>query len=343
MNLVRSIVSQDKIRYEEGNFNLDLTYITPKIIAMAYPGTGIESGYRNPMSAVVNFFEAKHKDHFKIINLTEYDYNPEFFNNNVENYPFPDHHPPTFADLLEIVESCKEFLEADEANIVALHCIAGMGRTGTVICCLLMYLNQRYSPFDALSHFKVIRTANSTGVKNPSQIRCVYNFYNHLNDCHTKNVDPFIRPNPPNLLLKKVTSKKLFEKNHISIYFTISKPDLGVVHNSAWLEKPEFKSKCDYEVTIDMPISGDFTFNFYACKKGLLNQSAYKLVSFAIFNTLFIKNSIIIVPKNLLDKMFKDVFNKEWDENLEMCFHFESLDPDHLLDPSPMKEDYTAP
>ena len=41
MNYLRTIVSGEKKRYIDENFNLDLSYITPRIIAMAFPGTGI--------------------------------------------------------------------------------------------------------------------------------------------------------------------------------------------------------------------------------------------------------------------------------------------------------------
>lgn len=49
MNYLREKVSGKKNRLKEGNFNLDLTYITQRLIAMSIPGEGFEGIYRNPI------------------------------------------------------------------------------------------------------------------------------------------------------------------------------------------------------------------------------------------------------------------------------------------------------
>lgn len=53
MNYLREKVSGNKNRKKEGNYNLDLTYICPRIIAMSFPGEGIEIAYRNDINDVI--------------------------------------------------------------------------------------------------------------------------------------------------------------------------------------------------------------------------------------------------------------------------------------------------
>ena len=79
---LRSLVSADKHRYIEGEYDLDLTYITDRIIAMSFPAEGFESSYRNDITAVGRFLREKHGDDFMVYNLcAERGYNYTILNN----------------------------------------------------------------------------------------------------------------------------------------------------------------------------------------------------------------------------------------------------------------------
>ena len=66
---LKQLVSKKKRRYKADGFDLDLSYVTDRVIAMGYPSESMESIYRNSLDEVRRFLEDKHKDHYKVYNL----------------------------------------------------------------------------------------------------------------------------------------------------------------------------------------------------------------------------------------------------------------------------------
>lgn len=66
---VRNKVSKQKRRFKQSGFDLDLTYITPRIIAFGFPAEGTEAMYRNTMTDVQRFFRTRHDGQHRIYNL----------------------------------------------------------------------------------------------------------------------------------------------------------------------------------------------------------------------------------------------------------------------------------
>lgn len=68
---IRSKVSGDRKRTKEGDYDLDITYITPRIIAMSYPGqTSLELLYRNPATQVNLFSDRRWLNSLKNVTMT---------------------------------------------------------------------------------------------------------------------------------------------------------------------------------------------------------------------------------------------------------------------------------
>lgn len=87
MDYIRSIVSGKKKRHKENGYNLDLSYITPRIIAMSIPGEGLTKFYRNSLDIVSEFLESKHRSHYLIFNLSGIVYDYEKFGEKVLEFP----------------------------------------------------------------------------------------------------------------------------------------------------------------------------------------------------------------------------------------------------------------
>ena len=65
---------------------------------------------------------------------------PQIFFISKDTFLFRTTSPPL--NLIRLFcEDAKKFLDEDSKNVVAIHCLAGKGRTGTLISCLLLYLN----------------------------------------------------------------------------------------------------------------------------------------------------------------------------------------------------------
>eukprot|EP01048_Picozoa_sp_COSAG05_P020214 COSAG05_NODE_3377_length_2100_cov_10.836744_1_plen_178_part_00 len=140
------------------------------------------------MKDVQRFFKSRHRGQFKIYNLcSERTYSAKKFSDSAggggkaAHYPFEDHNAPTLVQLLEICEldrpsrnfhccalrytaragkDMQEFLKEDDRNVVAVHCKAGKGRTGTVIAAYMLYANEFDTSDEALAYFGVCRTVN---------------------------------------------------------------------------------------------------------------------------------------------------------------------------------------
>lgn len=68
-NFLRRLVSTNKIRINAGKYDLDLTYITNRVIACGFPADGFERMYRNSRHDINAFLYEMHGNMVKIYNL----------------------------------------------------------------------------------------------------------------------------------------------------------------------------------------------------------------------------------------------------------------------------------
>ncbi|GAV63998.1 PTEN_C2 domain-containing protein [Cephalotus follicularis] len=184
----RHIVSQNKRRFQEDGYDLDMTYITENIIAMGFPAGDISSGifvyfegiYRNRMEEVIKFFETHHKGKYKVYNLcSERLYDASLFEGKVACFPFDDHNCPPIQLLSSFCQSAYSWLKEDIENVVVVHCKAGMGRTGLMICSLLLYLKFFSTAEESIDYYNQKRCVDGKALVLPSQIRYV-NYFEHI-------------------------------------------------------------------------------------------------------------------------------------------------------------------
>ena len=101
-NLIRQKVSGKRNRFVDDQYDLDLTYITPRIIAMSFPaGKFIQKMYRNNIEDVASFMAKHHPDAYHVYNCSGIEYDAAAFDQRMTTYAWEDHHSPSLVLLFE--------------------------------------------------------------------------------------------------------------------------------------------------------------------------------------------------------------------------------------------------
>ncbi|EDW76061.2 uncharacterized protein Dwil_GK15265 [Drosophila willistoni] len=325
-NVIRNVVSKKRIRYKENGFNLDLTYICENIIAMGYPAPDkFEGLYRNRFEDVFKFLEENHGQHYKIYNLClerEYDINK--FHGRVAIYPFEDHNPPTIELIQRFCQDVDSWLKEDSLNVVAVHCKAGKGRTGTMICAYLLYSGMQKTADEALAWYDEKRTKDRKGVTIPSQRRYVQYF--------------------SNLICSRVQYKKIslkvceirfagssFLRNVQCSVFVLEDSTNEKVKASLLDTWPiDFKKSFVYKGNSSLTVAGDI-------KVELSQSSKSSPYCHFWFNTFFVQNSAVYesfgnsekfmytLKKSEIDDAHKDREHKSFSEDFKISIVFEGI------------------
>ncbi|KAI6656531.1 hypothetical protein LOD99_1327 [Oopsacas minuta] len=296
MSVIKHFVSKKKRRFQQNGFDLDLTYITDNIVAMGYPSEKLEGFVRNKADDVIRFFDTYHPDSYKVYNLcSERKYDPSKFHNRVAEYPFEDHNAPRFEVLKPCCEDISDWLSHNhERNVVAIHCKAGKGRTGVIICSYLLHCGSFTDTKEALQFYGERRTQNAKGVTIPSQRRYVY-YYNHM---LRKGLTYTHTP----LLLKSITLVGIpaISAGVCTPMFIVRQGQGAKIYQS---EPFQDVKKTDKEINIvlpkPLPICGDLRIEFVHVSK-MSNEKMFQYW----FNTFFIFHSCPTEEQELLEATF---------------------------------------
>eukprot|EP00090_Calanus_glacialis_P039784 TRINITY_DN6927_c0_g1_i6.p1 TRINITY_DN6927_c0_g1~~TRINITY_DN6927_c0_g1_i6.p1 ORF type:complete len:599 (-),score=158.90 TRINITY_DN6927_c0_g1_i6:76-1872(-) len=333
-NVVKSVrqrISENKRRFQVDGYDLDLTYILTNVIAMSFPSKGTKALYRNKIDNVAKFFEDKYSDErhidYMLYNLcSEMEYDHRKFHGNVRRFEIDDHNVPSLEQMFELVDDVKTWLQGGDGRerVVALHCKGGKGRTGTMICAILIDKGLFKEAGDTLQYFGQRRTDLNVseqfqGVETYSQIRYVH-YFQTLNQENIREV-----PSRP-LVVKTI---------NITGLNGVGRGDgsdftLTIFNAGAKVLTCDFKSSSDcdakydpktdqLEVSLKSPptVNKDTKFMFHCSSKGV--PKAYDDCAFFFWlHTYFIKDLHEVMFRQHLDNPHKEKTWRVWRENFSV-------------------------
>lgn len=118
-NMVRGQVASNRLTTRYRGHDLDLSYITPRFVGMAFPAQGLSATWRNDVNVICDFLSERHGDNWHVWNLDINIYSASLLKERVTHCGWPDHH---------VSEGC----ERARAASAALTCAPGAAADAAV-------------------------------------------------------------------------------------------------------------------------------------------------------------------------------------------------------------------
>ncbi|XP_045493731.1 cyclin-G-associated kinase [Colias croceus] len=172
--------------------DLDISYITSRVIVMSYPSDLLESAYKTNHIEDVRLYLESHHPGGKYCVYTVHDAKARFPRRQLVTdtsvWPSEEHRAPLLAPYYSLLQHMYQYLGRDDKSALVIACPDGKSRSAMLLCGLLLYAKLVTVPEDALQIFAVKRTPiNMT----PSQLRYLYYLHNIV---RPEPVLPHFRP-----------------------------------------------------------------------------------------------------------------------------------------------------
>uniref|UniRef100_A0A8C3QCR6 Auxilin n=1 Tax=Geospiza parvula TaxID=87175 RepID=A0A8C3QCR6_GEOPR len=132
-----SKVMQSVASYTKGE--LDISYITSRIIVMSFPAEGVELGFRNHIEDVRTFLDSRHPDHYTVFNLSPKYYRSAKFHNRVSECSWPVRQAPSLHNLYAVCKNMHNWLQQNPKNVCVIHCMDGRAASAVLVSAMFCF------------------------------------------------------------------------------------------------------------------------------------------------------------------------------------------------------------
>ncbi|XP_074121834.1 auxilin isoform X1 [Sminthopsis crassicaudata] len=143
-----SKVMQSVASYTKGE--LDISYITSRIIVMSFPAEGVELGFRNQIEDVRTFLDSRHPDHYTVFNLSPKSYRSAKFHNRVSECSWPMRQAPSLHNLYAVCKNMHNWLQQNPKNVCVIHCMDGRAASAVLVSAMFCFCHLFSNPVPAI-------------------------------------------------------------------------------------------------------------------------------------------------------------------------------------------------
>uniref|UniRef100_A0A915PET5 Uncharacterized protein n=1 Tax=Setaria digitata TaxID=48799 RepID=A0A915PET5_9BILA len=118
---------------------MKLQYVTERIIVALFPSDSTDAQYRTDLKDATVLLRRKHAEHYKIFNISKRRSDLGRLHSVIE-LGWPEELAPPLDRLCAICKLLENWLSANSANVVVIHCKGGCSRAAIVIASYMHYI-----------------------------------------------------------------------------------------------------------------------------------------------------------------------------------------------------------
>ncbi|XP_071010760.1 auxilin isoform X5 [Oncorhynchus clarkii lewisi] len=129
---------------------LDIAYITSRIIVMSYPAEALQIGNQNHVEDMRSFLDSRHADHYTVFNLSQRNYRGAKFSNRVSECNWPSRQAPSLHNLFAVCKNMHNWLKQNPKNVCVITCSDGRAPSGVLVCAMFCFCHLFSNPVPAM-------------------------------------------------------------------------------------------------------------------------------------------------------------------------------------------------